>query len=96
MRCAPVRALAPWLALVLLPALTGNLGKPGTGFLYLNGTDSRGIDEDYLAAPHLGPEAPEPISHMELVECLEDPARSQALFDFCHALLNTNEFVYVD
>jgi anaerobic selenocysteine-containing dehydrogenase len=67
-------------ACALLPALTGNLGRPGTGFLYLNGTDSRGIDEDYLAAPHLGPKTPAPISHMELVDCLEDPARSQALF----------------
>jgi anaerobic selenocysteine-containing dehydrogenase len=67
-------------ACALLPAVTGNLGKPGAGFLYLNGTESRWIDEDYLAAPHLGPAAPEPISHMELVDCLEDRARSQALF----------------
>ncbi|HEY7004609.1 MAG TPA: molybdopterin-dependent oxidoreductase, partial [Gaiellaceae bacterium] len=67
-------------ACALLPAVSGNLGKPGTGFLYLNGTESRGIDEDYLAAPHLGPETPDPISHMELVDCLEDPARSRALF----------------
>jgi anaerobic selenocysteine-containing dehydrogenase len=67
-------------ACALLPALTGNLGKPGTGFLYLNGTDSRGIDEDYLAAPHLARETPAAVSHMELVDCLEDPARSQALF----------------
>ena len=67
-------------ACALLPAVTGNLGKPGTGFLYLNGTESRGIDEDYLAGTHLGPDAPPPISHMELVDCLEDPTRSQALF----------------
>ena len=67
-------------ACALLPAVTGNLGKPGTGFLYLNGAESRGIDEDYLAGTHLGPDAPAPISHMELVDCLEDPARSQALF----------------
>jgi hypothetical protein len=26
----------------------------------------------------------------------DEKARSQALFDFCHALFNTNEFVYVD
>ena len=64
----------------LLPAVTGNLGKPGTGFLYLNGTESRRIDEEYLAAPHLGPPAPDPVSHMDLVACLEDPARSHALF----------------
>ena len=67
-------------ACALLPAVTGNLGKPGAGFLYLNGAESRRLDEDYLAAPHLGPSAPPPISHMDLVDCLEDPARSQALF----------------
>jgi anaerobic selenocysteine-containing dehydrogenase len=67
-------------ACALLPAVTGNLGKPGAGFLYLNGTESRRIDEDYLAAPHLGPDAPPPISHMDLVGALEDPARTQALF----------------
>jgi anaerobic selenocysteine-containing dehydrogenase len=66
-------------ACALLPAATGNLGKPGAGFLYLNGTESRRVDEDYLAAPHLGPETPPSISHMELVDCLEDSARSQAL-----------------
>jgi anaerobic selenocysteine-containing dehydrogenase len=67
-------------ACALLPAVTGNLCKPGAGFLYLNGTDSRRIDEDYLAATHLASDSPDPISHMDLVECLEDPGRSQALF----------------
>jgi anaerobic selenocysteine-containing dehydrogenase len=67
-------------ACALLPAVTGNLGKPGSGFLYLNGTESRRIDEDYLASPHLGPASPDPISHMDLVDCLEDPSRSRALF----------------
>ena len=67
-------------AIALLPAVTGNLGKPGAGFLYLNGAESRRLDEDYLAAAHLGPETPPAISHMDLVDCLEDPIRSQALF----------------
>jgi anaerobic selenocysteine-containing dehydrogenase len=67
-------------AIALLPAVTGNLGKPGAGFLYLNGAESRRLDEDYLAASHLGPDAPDPISHMDLVDGLEDPAGSQALF----------------
>jgi anaerobic selenocysteine-containing dehydrogenase len=67
-------------ACALLPALTGNLGKPGAGFLYLNGAESRGIDEDYLAAAHLAGEAPDSISHMELVDRLEDPTGSRALF----------------
>jgi anaerobic selenocysteine-containing dehydrogenase len=67
-------------ACALLPALTGNLGKPGTGFLYLNGTGSRGIDEEYLMGSHLGTSVPDPISHMDLVDRLEDKRRSQALF----------------
>jgi anaerobic selenocysteine-containing dehydrogenase len=67
-------------SIALLPAVTGNLGRPGAGFLYLNGAESRRLDEDYLAAPHLGPEAPPPISHMGLVDRLEDSDRSQALF----------------
>jgi len=67
-------------ACALLPAVTGNLGKPGAGFLYLNGTGSRGVDEDYLAASHLATHAPPPISHMDLAATLEDPDRSRALF----------------
>jgi anaerobic selenocysteine-containing dehydrogenase len=65
----------------MLPAVTGNLCKPGAGFLYLNADlRQRGIDEDYLAAPHLAAPAAAPISHMDLVDVLEDPQRSQALF----------------
>ena len=66
-------------AVGLLPVVSGNLGKPGTGLLYLNGTDSRRIDEDYLAGSELARTVPEPISHMELAERLEDSARSRAL-----------------
>ena len=40
-------------ACALLPAVTGNLGRQGAGFLYLNGTESRAIDEIYLTAPKL-------------------------------------------
>jgi anaerobic selenocysteine-containing dehydrogenase len=41
-------------ACVLLPALTGNLCKPGAGFLYLNGNlAQRGMDEAYLSGAHL-------------------------------------------
>ena len=62
-----------------LAALSGNLGRPGAGFLYLNGAESRGIDEDYVVAPGLARGEPEPVSHMDLVARLEDPARSRAL-----------------
>ena len=66
-------------ACAVLPAATGNLGRPGTGFLYLNGSDSRGIDFDYLTGAHLAEATPPPISQMDLAETLEDPARAQAL-----------------
>jgi anaerobic selenocysteine-containing dehydrogenase len=64
-----------------LAALTGNLGRPGSGVLYLNGAHSRALDEDRLAGVSLrGPSMPEPISHMDLVERLEDAQASRALF----------------
>jgi len=64
----------------ILPAVTGNIGKPGAGFVYLNfDMSKRGIDSEYLTAPHLNKSAPQSISHMDLVTCLEDPTRAQAL-----------------
>src|SRR5207247_4011766 len=66
-------------ACALLPAVTGNLGKPGAGFLYLNGAGSRRIDEAYVAGAELAADPPPPISQMDLAACLEDPARSRAL-----------------
>ena len=65
----------------LLPAVTGNLGKRGAGFLYLNGNlRQRGMDEDYLTGAHLGGGLGAPaISHMDFAAALENPARSQAL-----------------
>ena len=67
-------------AVALLPALTGNIGRAGTGFLYLNGAGNRAIDEDYLAGVALRRSTPEPVSHMELAARLEDRERSRALF----------------
>lgn len=65
----------------LLPALTGNLGRPGAGVLYLNGNlAARGIDEAYLTAPHLAPAPLPSVSHMDLAAALSDPGRSRALF----------------
>jgi anaerobic selenocysteine-containing dehydrogenase len=64
-------------ACALLPAVSGNVGKPGAGFLYLNGQVP--IDGDYLTGAHLATQAPPPVSHMDLCEVLEDPARSQGL-----------------
>lgn len=69
-------------ACAMLPTITGNFGKPGAGLYYLNGSGPRKLRDDYLSAPQLreGPEAA--ISHMELVEALSDPARSQVLFSW--------------
>ena len=68
-------------ACALLPALTGNLCKPGAGFLYLNANlRQRGMDEDYLTGVHLAEALPPAVSHMDLAAVLQDPARSQALF----------------
>ena len=62
-------------AVSLLPAVTGNLARPGAGFVYLN--DRLAIDSGYLLAPHLGA-PPAPISHMDLAARLEDPASARA------------------
>jgi anaerobic selenocysteine-containing dehydrogenase len=63
-----------------LAALSGNLGKPGTGVLYLNGAGNRSLDEDYVSGADLRSEMPQAISHMTLAERLEDRDRSRALF----------------
>ena len=66
-------------AAAVLPAVTGNLGRPGAGFLYLQGPAGRGIDDGALVGSHLAPAgAPDPVSQMDLAAALEDPARSRA------------------
>ncbi len=67
-------------AVALLPALTGNLGRPGTGWAYVTGSGSRRIDDDYLVASHLLTDPAPPVSQMDVADVLADPARSQALF----------------
>jgi anaerobic selenocysteine-containing dehydrogenase len=64
----------------LLTIATGNLGKPGTGLLYMNGTANRGVDTDYVSAPHLNVGEAHSISHMDLAARLDDPINSRALF----------------
>jgi len=62
-----------------LPAVTGNLCKPGAGFLYLNGNlAQRGMDESYLLGSSLARASVPSISHMDLADALEDPRRSRA------------------
>lgn len=66
-------------AVGLLPAVTGNFAKPGAGILYLNGGSRKGIDGDYLEAPHLRQGEKRKVSHMDLVATLSDPSKAQAL-----------------
>ena len=55
-------------AVGLLPAATGNIAKPGAGFLYLNGgATARRSTSDYLEAPHLRQGEQRKVSHMDLV-----------------------------
>ncbi|MFT4563192.1 MAG: anaerobic selenocysteine-containing dehydrogenase, partial [Gammaproteobacteria bacterium] len=73
-------------AVGLLPAMTGNIGKAGTGFCYLNYTPAfAGIDLDALAGAGLRPQAGKSISHMDLAPRLADPNEFKALFSW-----NTN------
>lgn len=69
-------------AVATLPAVTGNLLRAGTGFLYLNGFGNRRIDEDWVAngSGDLRRKPPPPmVSHMDLVDVLEDRERAGAL-----------------
>ena len=64
----------------LLPITTGMIGKPGTGFLYMTGFPCRGIDMEYLVKSSLRPKAsPGLISHMDLVERLENRHATRSL-----------------
>ena len=69
-------------ACAMLPAITGNIGKAGAGIYYLNGSGPRNIDGSYVAGAHLAREATPSISHMDLVDTLEDSQRSRALISW--------------
>jgi anaerobic selenocysteine-containing dehydrogenase len=66
-------------AVSMLSALKADFAKPGAGFLFLNGGGRRGLDGDYIEAPHLRSGARRKISHMDLVETLGDPTQANAL-----------------
>ena len=73
-------------AVGLLPALTGNVGKPGAGFCYLNMTPAvAGIDLDTLVGAELIQGEPATISHMDFADKLSDLDLYKALISW-----NTN------
>ncbi|MGR9092867.1 MAG: molybdopterin-containing oxidoreductase family protein, partial [Gammaproteobacteria bacterium] len=67
-------------AVGLLPALTGNVGKPGAGFYYLNLTPAfAGLDLDRLAGAELIKQPGKTVSHMDLAPRLADPTEFKAM-----------------
>jgi anaerobic selenocysteine-containing dehydrogenase len=64
----------------LLPIATGNVGGMGGGFLYMNGFGGRGVDIAEITQPQLKRSGTGCVSHMDLTEILENPARSKVLF----------------
>lgn len=73
-------------AIGLLPALTGNIAKPGAGICYLNVAAAlHGADFDGLAGASLARGRVPKINHIGLAAELEDPDRFKALFSW-----NTN------
>ena len=67
-------------ACAMLPAITGNIGKPGAGFYYLNDTidigGRRGGPSIY-EKPQLN-DGPSPVSQMDIPALLQDPAAIQS------------------
>ena len=67
-------------AAAMLPAITGNIGKPGTGLCFLNGKGTtRGLDMGYVGRADLRAEATGSISHMDLRAHLEAAPQDKAL-----------------
>ncbi len=67
-------------AVATLPAATGNLARPGAGFLYLNGSGRKGIDGGYVEGAQLRRGEMKTASHMDLAQLLAEPWQSKALF----------------
>ncbi len=73
-------------AVGLLPSLTGNVGKPGAGFCYMNYTPAfAGIDLDTLGGTNLVKQAGKTVSHMDLAVRLADRNEFKAMLSW-----NTN------
>ncbi len=67
-------------AIPLLSIATGQIGKPGMGFCYMNGAETRGVDASFLFGNELRSDGGASISHMDLAGDLNDPNKTKALF----------------
>ncbi len=76
-------------AVGLLPVFTGNIGKPGSGFCYMNYTPAfAGIDLESLAGVDLRSNPGKTVSHMDLASRLGESDEFKVLFSW-----NTNPLV---
>lgn len=69
-------------ALSALVCFSGNIGKAGSGFLYMNGPGMRGVDMATLTCPSLARALVASISHMDLAATLEDRQKSRAFVNW--------------
>ena len=68
-------------AAAMLPAITGNIGKPGTGLYFLNGKGATlGLDSGYVGTGNISNDLAGAISHMHLVDHLQTAPADKALF----------------
>ena len=67
-------------AIPLLSIATGQIGKRGMGFCYMNGAETRGVDTAFLLGNELRPDGGASVSHMDLAGYLNDPGKTKALF----------------
>ncbi len=74
-------------AAALVAISTGHLGKPGAGFCYMNGAETRGVDADFLLGEALRSDGGASISHIDLADTLADPAKARALFTWNNNIL---------
>jgi len=69
-------------AVSALVAFTGNLGKKGAGFCYMNGSNGRGIDMAMVTEPSLARAGTGSVSHMDLAATLEDREQAVAFINW--------------
>jgi anaerobic selenocysteine-containing dehydrogenase len=59
---------------------TGNMMKPGSGLLYMNGFGFRGVDMGWMTGADIAPGASPSVSHMDLHKVLGDATRASVFF----------------
>ncbi len=69
-------------AAALLPVTTGQIGKPGAGLYYLNGTWAQKIDDGYVEGAQLRSLPEVFYGHMDLADVLADHDRSKVFFSW--------------